>query len=189
MGMKNLIALAVHPLMALATSIFFVFISSINVQSGEMQAITLVTSVLLWVAVLQAFTQREMLDLNASPTNYGQTVALIGLAVGLAAFADSGGTAFLGPEANFYLAGGMLIIALTEGITRLMSMINIWNLGSEKYAEQRIQRILKGSMCNWDSRIDGLLKLTKGRSIMHDEHAVHLAQAVQKQLGRSGTAI
>ncbi|WP_298839802.1 hypothetical protein [uncultured Salinicola sp.] len=183
MGIRNLIALAVHPLMALATSLVFLLIASLQPVSREMQIAVILTSGLVLIGIAQAMGRREMLSLRASPTNYGQTIALLGLAVGLAAFHDGGGTIWVSADINLTLAIGAGIITFIEGLTRLVFMIRVWRMGSEEYARKRIERILSGRMCNWNTRIDAAIRMASGRSIVHDRHALDLAQAARSAMG------
>lgn len=188
MGIKNLIALAVHPLMALATSLVFVLIATLQPTSEAIDTLLIATGTLILAGMAQSFWRPEMLSLRASPTNFGQTVSLLGLTVGLTAFADGGGMVWIGPEIILYLAVAIGIITLIEGMTRLVFMTNIWKIGSQAYAEKRISRILRGNICNWNARIDAAIRMASGRSIVHDRHARDLAEAARSALGAGATA-
>lgn len=182
MGIRNIIALAVHPIMALMTSLVFVMIASLQPVSQTMQYVVIVTGALINLGIIQALSLKEMLDLRASPTNFGQTMALLGLAVGLWAFADGGGTPWISPSLNRTMAISMTVIVAIECISRLVFMTRIRRHGSEAYARMRIERIMQGRMCNWNAKIDGLIGMSKGRSIIHDRHARHLAEAARQAM-------
>jgi len=189
MGIRNLIRLAVHPLMALGTSLLFLLLASLQPISREMQMTVILAGGLVLIGIAQAMGQREMLSLRASPTNYGQTAALLGLTVGLAAFHDGGGFMWMSSELNLYLAIGAALVTFAEGMTRLVFMIRVGRMGSEEYARRRIERILTGPMCNWNTRIDAVIRMATGRSIVHDRHARDLAQAARSAMDTGATNI
>ena len=189
MGTKNIIALVVHPLTSLSTTLLFLFFASLQPAPEPMQYAMILTVFLVCLAIVQAFFRPEMLSLKASPTNFGQTVALLGLTVALAAFAMGGGTIWITPEINLYLAIAAGVVTLAEAITRGLFMLKVKRHGSERYAEMRIARILKGRMCNWNMRIDYLIDVAKGRSIVHDQHARHLAEAARAAMTKESPAI
>lgn len=188
MGMKNLAALAVHPLMALATSLLFVIFATVNPNTETMDMALVASGGLILAGIAQAMGRKEMLSLTASPTNYGQTVALLGLAAGMAAYSQSGGNVIMGAGANLVGAIVFGVITVIEGSTRAVFMYKLHRYGSEKYAERRIARILKGRMCNWNMRIDNLIKISRGRSIAHDRHARDLAEAARRAVADEGLA-
>jgi len=182
MGFRNIIALAVHPVTALVTSLLFVMIASLQPISQTMQYGIIVTAAFVMLGIVQALSLKEMLDLHASPTNFGQTVALLGLAMGLWAFVDADGTIWFSPALNRTMAISMTVVVAIEGISRLVFMAKVRRHGSEAYARKRIERIMQGSICNWNARIDGLIGMSRGRSITHDRHARHIAEAARQAL-------
>lgn len=189
MGTKNIIALVVHPLTSLSTTLLFLLFASLQPVPEPMRYAMIVTAFIVCLAVVQAFSLPQMLSLKASPTNFGQVAALLGLTLALTAFAIGGGTIWVTPEINLYLAIAAGVVTFVETLTRGLFMLKVRRYGSERYAEMRIARILRGRMCNWNIRIDYLIDVAKGRSIVHDQHARHLAEAARAAMTKERPAL
>lgn len=189
MGTKNIIALVVHPLTSLVTTMLFLLFASLQPTPEPMRYAIIMTAFIVCLAIVQAFSLPQMLSLKASPTNFGQVAALLGLTLALTAFAIGGGTIWMTPEINLYLAIVAGVVTFVETVTRGLFMLKVKRYGSERYAEVRIARILKGRMCNWNARIDALIKMATGRSIVHDQHARHLAEAARAAMNKESPAL
>lgn len=189
MGTKNVIALVVHPLASLATTMLFLLLASLQPTPEPMRYAIILTAFIVCLAIVQALSLPQMLSLKTSPTNFGQIAALLGLTLSLTAFAIGGGTIWVTPEINLYLAIAAGVVTFAETITRSLFMLKVKRHGSKRYAEMRIARILRGRMCNWNIRIDYLINIAKGRSIVHDQHARHLAEAARAAMSKESPAL
>ena len=79
MGTKNIIALVVHPLTSLVTTMLFLLFASLQPTPEPMRYAIIMTAFIVCLAIVQAFSLPQMLSLKASPTNFGQVAALLGL--------------------------------------------------------------------------------------------------------------
>lgn len=180
MTLGSMTRMFTHPIVTLITNLVVMSLLAFASQHPLVQTLAIAAGAVGVSALVQAVLIPSMFTLNARATNYGYCAAIGMLVVAFAASSTFAEPLFLTPRFYMGMAGVTMLILLIETVTRIMFMINVWTLGHEEFARQRVAKAARHS--NWKARLKGAIDIAKGRSQSHDAHAAHIERLVGREL-------